>query len=147
MSDRDPPAYLRAHRAKQRLEDTRIDLGTIAAGVCVMLIFFAMTVLFPPEPEVAGGAVGIGIVLGGYVTGRLCDPAATCPTCHGVGAGLVFSVIVGLVGISSALSSEYELALAELVEWTDPTVGAPTLFLGIAISTIAGGIGGRGRNG
>lgn len=143
---KDTPAYIRAHRAKRQLEEARVDLGTIAVGVSVMLVGFAATVLVPPDPDIAAVVVGFGVILGGFVAGRLCDPAAHCPACHGGGAALVFAAIAALVALSSAHSAEYELALATLFGWSDPIVFGSVLLGTLAVSTMAAGVGGRGRN-
>lgn len=144
--DDDPPAYMRAHLAKRRLSADGVDGGAVAAGIAVTLAIVSVAVVFPLGPALTGGIVLVGLIVGGFATGKACNLAVRPSAMHGAGAALGVLGIIGLIHTAAVVADSDAGAGFSDIMGIDPLSGGLTGTILILISAIAAVIGAAGRN-
>lgn len=136
MSDDDPSAIRRAHRAKRLGSlDPGIDGGAVAVGLVLPLAAMAPTLVLEMPGWVAIGSLGIGLFIGGFLSRSLVSAGSRCPRCHGAYVGMVAVIVLYLViaadvvATSETVSLEFRTIIAG--EVTRAAIAA-LLMIGVA---------------
>lgn len=140
MSDDDPSAVHRAHRAKRLRSVTGgVDGGAVAVGLVVPLALFAPTLVVDvPDWMVLTGLV-VGLFLGGFLARSVSSPHAWCRCCHGAYVGAATATVIALVIIADSLASG-ETVVLEIRHIVGPNLTGHLVATAVAIGIA--GIGG-----
>ena len=122
-----------------------MDGGAIAVGVLLVMFAFAITVVLPVSEEAGLALVAIGLLVGGWATGRLVAAGTISALLHGFVVTVLFLAIAAVVGFAELLAdpAEPELAVFETAG-TDPVITA-ALVIGAFVIVSTGMF--LGRNG
>ena len=156
MSDDRPSPLRRAHRAKRvRNIAGGFDGGAVAVGLVLPLSAFAPTLILEMPDLVVVGMTAIGLFLGGFLARSMTSQRAGCALCHSLLVGVLAVVVIALVLLADDLARS-ETVVIELAQIAgpEPTMGALSSFIAIAISGLGGLFGsgvervesGHGRN-